>query len=90
MSYMRPDPAKVLAEETERQSKERRALPSGSRTFLWGNGELGALGQLGFRHPRHHSQNIVNSMRQASSAAVVEILLFCICILRITTLARVV
>ena len=60
---MRPDPAKVLAEETERQSKERRALPSGSRTLLWGNGELGALGQLGFRHPRHHSQNIVNSMR---------------------------
>ena len=51
-------------EEVQEKESVRKHLPNTTRAYLWGNGELGALGQPGFLHPRIEKKEVLKIMRR--------------------------
>ena len=56
--------ADCTKEEVEEKESVRKHLPNTTRAYLWGNGELGALGQPGFLHPRTEKKEVLKIMRR--------------------------
>ena len=64
LEYLNRDPTvQSKSNEGNDIKRKERNLNKNNRVYLWGNGELGALGQLGFLHPKA-GKNVVSRMRR--------------------------
>ena len=63
MEYLNRDPDTSQPNREKDMKTIERKMNKNNRVYLWGNGELGALGQLGFLHPKARKTS-VTSMRR--------------------------
>ena len=63
LEYLNRDPDNSKLNKDKDMKTIEKKLNKNNRVYLWGNGELGALGQLGFLHPKARKKSVLKMRR---------------------------